>query len=90
MARDLGPYNIRVNGICPGCIDTPMMDRSLARNSDPKAAKQKMEAAIPLQRLGRPREVAGVVAFLASDLASYVSGVSLIVDGGLLAQLPVT
>ncbi len=90
MARDLGPHNIRVNGICPGCIETPMMDRSLKRNSDPDAAKMKMESAIPLRRLGKPEEVAQVVLFLASDLASYVSGIGLLVDGGLLAQLPVT
>jgi hypothetical protein len=90
LARDLGPYNIRVNGICPGCIDTPMMDRSLDRNPDADAAKQNMESAIPLRRLGNPREVANAAAFLASDLASYISGVSLLVDGGLLARLPVT
>jgi 3-oxoacyl-[acyl-carrier protein] reductase len=90
MARDLGPYNIRVNGICPGCIDTPMMARSLDRNTNPDGARLKMESAIPLRRLGRPREIAEVVAFLASDLSSYVSGISLVVDGGLLAQLPVT
>lgn len=90
MARDLGPYNIRVNSICPGCIDTPMMERSLDRHQDTRAAKQKMESAIPLRRLGDPREVANAAAFLASDLASYISGVSLLVDGGLLAQLPVT
>jgi NAD(P)-dependent dehydrogenase (short-subunit alcohol dehydrogenase family) len=90
MARDLGPHNIRVNGICPGCILTPMMDRSLQRDSDPAAAKRKMESAIPLHRLGKPQEIAQVVLFLASDLASYVSGVGLVVDGGLLAQLPVT
>jgi NAD(P)-dependent dehydrogenase (short-subunit alcohol dehydrogenase family) len=90
MARDLGPYNIRVNGICPGCIDTPMMARSLDRNGDPGGAKRKMESAIPLQRLGDPREVANAAAFLASDLASYISGTSLLVDGGLMAQLPVT
>ncbi len=90
MARDLGQYNIRVNGICPGCIDTPMMDRSLARNESSIEARRKMESAIPLRRLGSPREVANVAAFLASDLASYISGASLVVDGGLLAQLPVT
>jgi 3-oxoacyl-[acyl-carrier protein] reductase len=90
MARDLGPYNIRVNGICPGCIDTPMMARSLDRNGDPGGAKRKMESAIPLQRLGDPREVANAAAFLASDLASYISGTSLLVDGGLMAQLPVS
>jgi dihydroanticapsin dehydrogenase len=90
LARDLGPHNIRVNGICPGCIDTPMMDRSLRRDPDPDAAKKKMASAIPLRRLGKPQEIAQVVLFLASDLASYVSGVGLLVDGGLLAQLPVT
>jgi meso-butanediol dehydrogenase/(S,S)-butanediol dehydrogenase/diacetyl reductase len=90
MARDLGPHQIRVNAICPGCIDTPMMERSLSRNDDTSSARQKMESAIPLRRLGSPVEIANAVAFLASDLASYISGVALIVDGGLLAQLPVT
>lgn len=90
MARDLGPYNIRVNGICPGCIDTPMMTRSLIRSEDSNRARRKMESAIPLQRLGSPREVANAAVFLASDLASYISGTSLTVDGGLMAQLPVT
>jgi NAD(P)-dependent dehydrogenase (short-subunit alcohol dehydrogenase family) len=67
-----------------------MMDRALGRNQDAGAAKQKMESAIPLRRLGEPLEVANAAAFLASDLASYISGVSLLVDGGLMAQLPVT
>ena len=90
MARDLGPHQIRVNAICPGCIDTPMMERSLNRNGDASSAKQHMTSAIPLKRLGNPMEIANAVAFLASDLASYISGVALVVDGGLLAQLPVT
>jgi meso-butanediol dehydrogenase/(S,S)-butanediol dehydrogenase/diacetyl reductase len=89
MARDLGQYNIRVNGICPGCIATPMMDRGLGRSPDPQAAREVMRSAIPLRRLGEPREIANVVLFLASDLASYVSGVAMVIDGGLLAQLPV-
>lgn len=90
MARDLGPHQIRVNAICPGCIDTPMMERSLNRNENASSAKWQMTSAIPLRRLGDPREIANVAAFLASDLASYISGVALVVDGGLLAQLPVT
>ncbi|MGI9074034.1 MAG: SDR family NAD(P)-dependent oxidoreductase [Bryobacteraceae bacterium] len=89
MARDLGQHNIRVNGICPGCISTPMMDRSLERHTNPEQAKQKMAGSIPLRRLGTPREIANVALFLASDYATYVSGVSLPIDGGLLAQLPV-
>ena len=90
LARDLGPHGIRVNAICPGCIDTPMMERSLSRNGDAESAKQRMTSAIPLRRLGSPAEIANAAAFLASDLASYISGVALVVDGGLLAQLPVT
>jgi len=90
MARDLGPHQIRVNAICPGCIDTPMMERSLSRNGEASSARQKMKSAIPLRRLGNPAEIANAVAFLASDLASYISGIALVVDGGLLAQLPVT
>jgi NAD(P)-dependent dehydrogenase (short-subunit alcohol dehydrogenase family) len=90
MARDLGPHQIRVNAICPGCIDTPMMERSLGRNGDPSSARRQMQSAIPLRRLGDPKEIANAAAFLASDLASYISGVALLVDGGLLAQLPVT
>jgi NAD(P)-dependent dehydrogenase (short-subunit alcohol dehydrogenase family) len=89
MARDLGQYNIRVNGICPGCIATPMMDRGLGRSADPNVARDQMRIAIPLRRLGEPREIANAVLFLASDLASYISGIGLIIDGGLLAQLPV-
>jgi len=90
LARDLGPHHIRVNAICPGCIDTPMMERSLVRNGDPASARRQMQSAIPLRRLGDPKEIANAAAFLASDLASYISGVALLVDGGLLAQLPVT
>ena len=63
MARDLGQYNIRVNGICPGCIATPMMDRGLGRSTDPDAAREEMRSAIPLRRLGEPREIANVVLF---------------------------
>lgn len=90
LARDLGPHRIRVNAICPGCIETPMMERSLNRNPDPASARQHMQSTIPLRRLGDPTEIANAAAFLASDLASYISGIALVVDGGLLAQLPVT
>lgn len=74
-----GPDGIRINAICPGMIDT-----DLAASSSPKIAEM-MEgiiARMPLRRLGTTEEVGNVVAFLASDLSSFVTGVALAVDGG--------
>lgn len=88
LARDFGRYNIRVNSICPGCIATPMMDRTVATLADREAFLAKLSQFIPLQRLGTPRDVAQVVLFLASSLAAYVTGTTVIVDGGLMAKLP--
>jgi meso-butanediol dehydrogenase / (S,S)-butanediol dehydrogenase / diacetyl reductase len=73
---------IRVNCVCPGAIDTPLLRPSM---SLPGFAEGTM-AAIPMGRLGRPEEIAGVVLFLASDLASYVTGAAVVADGGLTAQ----
>ena len=77
MALDLAPYGIRVNAIVPGSIDTQGMDPQI---------KQERGQAIPLMRVGEPEEIAGPVAFLASDDASYISGHIIAVDGGLLSQ----
>jgi NAD(P)-dependent dehydrogenase (short-subunit alcohol dehydrogenase family) len=74
---------IRVNCVCPGAIDTPLLQPSLA--SIPGFAEGTV-AAIPMRRLGRPEEMANVVMFLASDLASYVTGAALVADGGLTVQ----
>ncbi len=73
---------IRVNCVCPGAIDTPLLKPSLAI---PGFAEGTL-AAIPMRRLGRPEEMANVVLFLASDLASYVTGAAIVADGGLTAQ----
>jgi meso-butanediol dehydrogenase/(S,S)-butanediol dehydrogenase/diacetyl reductase len=73
---------IRVNCVCPGAIDTPLLQPSL---SIPGFAGGTL-AQIPMRRLGRPEEMAGVVMFLASDLASYVTGAAVVADGGLTAQ----
>jgi meso-butanediol dehydrogenase/(S,S)-butanediol dehydrogenase/diacetyl reductase len=73
---------IRVNCVCPGAIDTPLLRPSLAI----PGFAQTTEAMIPMRRLGRPEEIAGVVLFLASDLASYVTGAAVVADGGLTAQ----
>ena len=73
---------IRVNCVCPGAIDTPLLKPSL---SIPGFAEDTL-AQIPMRRLGRPEEMANVVMFLASDLASYVTGAAVVADGGLTAQ----
>jgi NAD(P)-dependent dehydrogenase (short-subunit alcohol dehydrogenase family) len=88
MAREFGKHKIRVNSICPGCIHTPMMDRTLATMPNAQIVVERMAQAIPLQRLGRAEDIAKVALFLASPYADYVSGASLVVDGGLLSKLP--
>ena len=80
LARELIRYNILVNCVCPGPIDTAMMGDML--NNNPRLAEA-LTKAIPMRRLGKPEEIANAVAFLASDEASYVTGQTLSVSGGL-------
>ncbi|MDR2464185.1 MAG: 3-oxoacyl-[acyl-carrier-protein] reductase [Holosporales bacterium] len=77
LAKELGTRNITVNCVAPGFIESVMTQRL------PDAVKQKLLENIPLGRIGQPREVADVVAFLASDKASYITGATLHVNGGL-------
>ena len=86
MSLDHATRGVRVNCVCPSDCDTPMIDGLVARDEDPVAAKAKLAEAIPLGRLGRAEEVASAVAFLASDEASFITGVALPVDGGFLAR----
>ena len=81
LAKQLGPYNIRVNTIIPGFIKTEM---SRDMWSNPKKLKQEL-VMIPMNRWGEPVEIANIALMLASDVASYVSGVALAVDGGMTA-----
>jgi len=83
VAMEYAPHNIRCNCICPGAIDTPLLRRSL---DTIQGFSQATVAAIPMGRLGRPEEMANVVLFLASDLASYVTGAAYVADGGLTAK----
>lgn len=82
LARELGPKGITVNSIAPGRIDTERV-----REVYPDGPTEADLAGIPLRRLGAPREVGDVVAFLASDRAAYVTGCVIPVDGGLLRGL---
>ena len=75
LARELGPKGIRVNAVAPGITETDMM------KAVPKEVIQPMIAQIPLRRLGQPQDIANAFVFLASDEASYITGVTLSVDG---------
>jgi len=85
MAIDHGPQNIRVNCVCPGDTDTPML-RSEAEQLGESVDRFLAQAADrPLGRIGTPEDIAQAVLYLASDAASYVTGTALVVDGGGLA-----
>ncbi len=77
-ANELGPYGIRVNAVCPGLIRTRLTASSFA---NPTLLSEYFKQ-IPLGRGGEPEEVAQAILFLASDLASYITGAALLVDGG--------
>ncbi len=89
LALAFAPDNIRVNVVCPGLADTPMKVGFTGRSGDPAEAaanEAKIVAAVPLGRLVKPGEVADAALWLASDEASFVTGVALPVDGGFTAR----
>ena len=81
---ELAPHNITVVGVGPGAVDTPINKSTMA---DPVKLRV-LDATIPLGRLAEPKEVADVVAFLASDAASYITATTVFVDGGLMQSSP--
>jgi len=85
MAIDHGPHNIRVNCICPGDIDTPMLRSECAQLGEDVQSFMKDAANRPLARVGVPQDVANAVLFLASPMSNWITGTALVVDGGGLA-----
>lgn len=87
LAEELGPRGVRVNGLLPGRIATERVAELDASTGDAEAARRASEATIPLGRYGEPEEFGAVAAFLLSPAASFLTGVMLPVDGGLLRSL---
>jgi dihydroanticapsin dehydrogenase len=84
MAMDLAPFNIRVNCVCPGVTHTPALDRVMAEMgvSVEDVVKAYIAPRCLIKRFGKPEEIAPAIVFLASDEASYMTGATVVVDGG--------
>ena len=80
LARELGPYNILVNSICPGYVDTSLTQKNISYEE-----QIKIKAEIPLRRFADPNEIAESIAFLIDKRNTYITGHTLIIDGGFLA-----
>jgi len=85
MAIDYGKHNIRVNCICPGDIDTPMLQSECEQLGEETVTFLREAANRPIARVGTPEDVANAVLFLASGMATWITGTHLVVDGGGLA-----
>ncbi len=87
MACDHGPEGIRVNAVCPGYVDTPMLQSFFGDSGDIESLKQAVRDVHPLRTYGAPDDIANLVNWLASDEARYATGQLWIIDGGLSAQV---
>lgn len=87
MAVDAAPYGVRVNGVAPGSVATPMLREAVASADDPEALWQVINDMHPLGRSATPEEVAQLVSFLASERASFITGEIVRIDGGMLARI---
>lgn len=87
MAMDFAKEGIRANAVCPGTVDTPMLKWAASLDPDPQSVYDACNAMHPLGRIAQPREIGEVVAFLAHESSSFVTGAVWTVDGGLLTQI---
>lgn len=86
VALEVAPLGIRVNVVCPGAVDTPLLQRQFADGPGPQGTLADLVAMHPLGRLGSPAEIAEPIVFLCSEAASFMTGSVLVVDGGYVAQ----
>src|SRR6266540_1793958 len=87
LSQDEGPHGITVNSIAPGYIDTERMKNLYAGGADPEGDRRRDEGLIPARRFGDPAEIGDLCAFLCSARAAYLSGITILVDGGLAKGL---
>lgn len=87
MAVDMASRNVRVNCVCPGTVNTPMIQGIIELDTNPDKLKRILDKMHPLGRIAQPSEIGEVIAFLASDRASFMTGSIVVVDGGLIVPL---
>lgn len=88
MAMDEAENGVRVLGVAPGSVDTPMLREAINLDPDPESLNREVDEMHPLGRRARPEEIAHVIAFLLSDKASFMTGETVRVDGGLMSRIP--
>jgi NAD(P)-dependent dehydrogenase (short-subunit alcohol dehydrogenase family) len=87
MAVDLASRGVRVNCVCPGTVDTPLVQSVIEMDADPAKLKMILDKMHPIGRIAQPSEIGEVIAFLASERASFMTGSIVVVDGGLIVPL---
>jgi NAD(P)-dependent dehydrogenase (short-subunit alcohol dehydrogenase family) len=88
LAAEAAPHGVRVNAVCPGAVDTPLLQSEFDVADDPQGERAATERSIALGRLAAADEIAAVIAFLLSDAAAYVTGAQYVVDGGRTGCFP--
>jgi NAD(P)-dependent dehydrogenase (short-subunit alcohol dehydrogenase family) len=87
MAVDFASRGIRVNCVCPGTVNTPMVQATIEKDKNPDRLRRILANMHPIGRIAEPREIGEVIAFLASDRASFMTGSIVVVDGGLITPI---